>query len=130
MIEKTVYVAADGKEFESKTECLKYETASMLKGLHFYDDYKKPMFISSDNFSQFFSSVYYVQAESIEALDKLNELCDISGYATIPYKDLNTNCDDLFYYFDDDESWHSLKNDLKELKELADHFQIFYEYEY
>ena len=129
MKEKITYIAADGKEFDEKDECIEYETACMIKGLHFYDDDKKPVLVHSDNFNRF-CTVYYVQAESKEALDALNKLCEINGYDIIDYEELNTEYDDLFYWSDDDDAWHSLRNDIKELKDLAEHFQVFTEYEY
>ena len=130
MTEKVIYTAEDGKEFTNKEECLQYETEKMLKDLHFYDDNRNPIPIPVDDFDRLFKMVYYVQAESIEALDKLNELCDNYGYDPIPYEDLRANYDDLFCYSDAEEIWHSLRNDLKELKELADFFQVSLEYEY
>ena len=88
MKEKIIYIAADGKEFDEKDECIEYETACMIKGLHFYDDNKKPVLLQSDNFYRF-NTVYYVQAESKEALDALNKLCEINGYDIIDYEELN-----------------------------------------
>lgn len=130
MTEKIIYIAADGKEFDNEKDCREYENTSMLKGIHCYNGSKQPITLSINDFRSEFCSIYYVQAESKEALDHFNDISEDNGYEPIPYEDLGAEYDDLFYYSDDDDCWHSLRDEIKKLKDLADHFQVFFEYEY
>lgn len=57
MIEKTVYVADDGKEFETEAECVEYEQhsiiESVLKGITLYDSYEEKTIANFVNLKDF-----------------------------------------------------------------------------
>ena len=57
MLEKTVYVADDGKEFETEEECVEYEQhsviESVLKGITLYDEYEEKTIANFINLEDF-----------------------------------------------------------------------------
>lgn len=57
MIEKTVYVADDGKEFETEEECVEYEQhsiiESVLKSITLYDSYEEKTIANFVNLEDF-----------------------------------------------------------------------------
>ena len=119
MIEKTVYIAFDGKKFDDENECERYENKKLQdkygKYLLVYNEDGK--LLSFDNDYCLFQESAYVVCKSEEALNYLNKI----------FYDNNANCIDYegnfpvsFYYdFMTDKS-EEIAPRIKELQDEID----------
>ena len=83
MRKEIIYIAEDGKRFDSKEECEKYETYILLSedfikknNILFFDKNFKEVSIHSGDYDfleDFVNSVDYIYIEKEELIDELNE---------------------------------------------------------
>ena len=130
MIEKTVYIANDGKEFESEEDCLEYEASTefsdILNAVVFFSENGEIIPSSNDlyQFNRAFDSALFVVIPSSPKLkdervkkfsdDVMSELCGkIFPTATGVYR--WEACDEDWISFEDDsqdfvQKWNKLLN--------------------
>ena len=119
MIEKTVYVAFDGKEFEDYSECESYESKELEnkygKDLLVYDENGE--LITLDNDYWLSQSSAYIICKSEEALSYLNKIFNNNGVNDI-YCDGNFPAS--FYYDSTTDEWEEIELRIKELQDEID----------
>lgn len=119
MIEKTVYVAFDGKEFEDYSECESYESKELEnkygKDLLVYDENGE--LIALDNDYWLSQSSAYIICKSEEALSYLNKIFKNNGVNKI-YCDGNFPAS--FYYDFTTDEWEEIATRIKELQDEID----------
>lgn len=119
MIEKTIYVAFDGKEFEDYSECERYESKELQdkygKDLLVYDE--KDKLLSLDNDYRLSQDSAYVVCKSKEVLNYLNKIFNDNGTNNIDY---NGNFPASFYYNFETDEWEEIESHIKELQEEID----------
>ena len=118
MIEKTVYIAFDGKKFEDYNECERYESKELQnkygESLFVYNEDGKK--ISLDEDYRLCQDSYYITCKTKEALDYLNKIFD--GYVnTIDY---DGKFPASFYYDFTADRWKEIATHIKELQKEID----------
>ena len=118
MIEKTIYIAFDGKEFEDENECERYESKELQdkygESLFVYDKDGKKISLDEDYHLCQYSQ--YITCKTKEALDYLNKIFD--GYVnTIDY---NGKFPVSFYYDFTADRWREIAPHIKELQKEID----------
>ena len=119
MIEKTIYVAFDGKEFDDENECKRYESKKLQnkygKDLLVYN--KDGELIALDNDYWLSQSSAYVLCKSEEALNYINKTFDYNGVNNIDY---DGNFPASFYYDFNTDEWKEIEPRIKELQDEID----------
>ena len=119
MIEKTIYVAFDGKEFEDYSECERYEFKEVQdkygNDLLVYDDEGK--LISLDNDYCLCEDSAFVVCKSDEALKYLNKMFSVNSVNKIYYEG---NFPASFYYNFEIDKWEEIEHRIKELQDEID----------
>ena len=118
MIEKTVYIAFDGKKFEDYSECERYESKELQnkygESLFVYNEDGKK--ISLDEDYCLCQDSHYITCKTKEALDYLNKIFD--GYVnTIDY---DGKFPASFYYDFTADRWKEIATHIKELQKEID----------
>ena len=119
MIEKTVYIAFDGKKFENYSECERYESKELQ------DKYGKDLLVYNEDGELIpFNNDYrlsqesaYVVCKSKEALNFLNKTFGDNGVNNIDY---NGNFPASFYYDFNTDEWKEIEHRIKELQDEID----------
>ena len=119
MIEKTVYIAFDGKKFEDYNECERYESKELQnkygKDLLVYDEDGE--LILFDNDYRLSQDSAYVVCKSEEALNYLNKTFNDNRVNKIDY---NGKFPVSFYYDFMTDKWKEIKSRIKELQDEID----------
>lgn len=117
MIEKTVYIAFDGKEFDYEDDCVKYETTTELKEIG--DDLllygKNGNRIETIN-DELIDKIEYIIIKSERAYNFLAEKMDYYGYQ---YPS-NSQLPICSYYNYDEEEWCDIEDRIEDLQEELD----------
>ena len=120
MIEKTVYIAFDGKEFEDENECRKHESKELQdkygKDLLVYDNKNNELIPISDDYRLSQDSAYVI-CKSKEALNFLNKTFDDNGANNIDY---DGKFPASFYYDFTTDEWKEIEYRIKELQDEID----------
>ena len=119
MIEKTVYIAFDGKKFENYSECERYE------GKELQDKYGKDLLVYNedgelipfDNDYRLSQDSAYVVCKSEEALNYLNKTFNDNRVNKIDY---NGKFPTSFYYDFNTDEWKEIEHRIKELQKEID----------
>ena len=119
MIEKTVYIAFDGKKFDDENECERYE----IKELQ--DKYGKDLLVYNEDGELIpFNNDYrlsqdsaYVVCKSEEALNYLNKTFNDNRVNKIDY---NGKFPVSFYYDFMTDKWKEIEHRIKELQDEID----------
>ena len=119
MIEKTVYIAFDGKKFDDENECERYESKELQnkygKDLLVYDNNGKLLPFNNDyRLSQ---DSAYVVCKSEEALNYLNKTFNDNRVNKIDY---NGKFPVSFYYDFMTDKWKEIEHRIKELQKEID----------
>ena len=118
---KVVYVADDGKHFETENECIRYErlaeASKIGHKLRFFNMNFREL-LSGDPRLDFEACAYlYVQDQ--EALNFLTKMSEGDYWCDLP-----THCG-LFYYDETDEAFYDLGEKISKLKiELAEYEKL------
>ena len=119
MIEKTVYIAFDGKKFENYSECERYESKELQdkygKDLLVYNEDGE--LIALDNDYWLSQSSAYVLCKSEEALNYINKTFDYNGVNKIDY---NGKFPVSFYCDFMTGKWEEIAPRIKELQDEID----------
>ena len=119
MIEKTVYIAFDGKKFDDENECERYESKELQ------DKYGKDLLVYNEDGELIpFNNDYrlsqdsaYVVCKSEEALNYLNKTFNDNRVNKIDY---NGNFPVSFYYDFMTDKWEEIAPRIKELQDEID----------
>ena len=119
MIEKTVYIAFDGKEFEDYSKCERYESKELQ------DKYGKDLLVYNEDGELIpFNNDYrlsqdsaYVVCKSEEALNYLNKTFNDNRVNKIDY---NGKFPVSFYYDFMTDKWKEIEHRIKELQDEID----------
>ena len=119
MIEKTVYIAFDGKKFENYSECERYESKELQ------DKYGKDLLVYNedgelipfDNDYRLSQDSAYVVCKSEEALNYLNRTFNDNRVNKIDY---NGKFPVSFYYDFMTDKWKEIATHIKELQKEID----------
>ena len=119
MIEKTVYIAFDGKKFENYSECERYESKELQ------DKYGKDLLVYNedgelipfDNDYRLSQDSAYVVCKSEEALNYLNKTFNDNRVNKIDY---NGKFPVSFYYDFMTDKWKEIEHRIKELQDEID----------
>ena len=119
MIEKTVYIAFDGKKFENYSECERYESKELQ------DKYGKDLLVYNEDGELIpFNNDYrlsqdsaYVVCKSEEALNYLTKTFNDNRVNKIDY---NGKFPVSFYYDFTADKWEEIKSHIKELQDEID----------
>ena len=119
MIEKTVYIAFDGKKFENYSECERYESKELQ------DKYGKDLLVYNEDGELIpFNNDYrlsqdsaYVVCKSEEALNYLNKTFNDNRVNKIDY---NGKFPTSFYYDFNTDEWKEIATHIKELQKEID----------
>ena len=119
MIEKTIYVAFDGKEFDDENECERYESKELQ------DKYGKDLLVYNedgelipfDNDYHLSQDSSYVVCKSEEALNYLNKTFNDNRVNKIDY---NGKFPVSFYYDFMTDKWKEIATHIKELQKEID----------
>lgn len=106
---RIVYIADDGKEFDTKAECEEYEALKIFKASNIpmlSDDF---IWIEMNSFDDF-ELCEYIKVNSKEDLNILKEIYDWTGYE-VP------NSIGEFYYDHDEYCWKKIDGKIFALKE-------------
>ena len=119
MIEKTVYIAFDGKKFENYSECERYESKELQnkygKDLLVYNEDGE--LIPFNNDYRLSQDSAYVVCKSEEALNYLNKTFNDNRVNKIDY---NGNFPVSFYYDFTADKWKEIATHIKELQKEID----------
>ena len=120
MIEKTVYIAFDGKEFDDYSECERYEIKELQDKygkdyLLVYDENGE--LIALDNDYWLSQSSAYIICKSEKALNYLNKIFDYNGVNNVDY---DGKFPASFYYDFDTKKWGKIEHRIKELQDEID----------
>lgn len=119
MTEKTIYIAFDGKQFDYKDDCVKYEATTELKeigdDLLLYDkDGNRIEAINGESIDK----IEYIIIKSERAYNFLAEKIDYYGY---PYLyPFNSQLPICSYYNYDEQKWCDIKDRIEDLQEELD----------
>ena len=119
MIEKTIYIAFDGKKFENYSECERYESKELQ------DKYGKDLLVYNEDGELIpFNNDYrlsqdsaYVVCKSEEALNYLNKTFNDNRVNKIDY---NGKFPISFYYDFMTDKWKEIEHRIKELQDEID----------
>ena len=119
MIEKTVYIAFDGKKFENYSECERYESKELQ------DKYGKDLLVYNedgelipfDNDYRLSQDSAYVVCKSEEALNYLNKTFNDNRVNKIDY---NGKFPTSFYYDFTTARWKEIATHIKQLQNEID----------
>ena len=119
MIEKTVYIAFDGKKFDDENECERYESKELQ------DKYGKDLLVYNedgelipfDNDYRLSQDSAYVVCKSEEALNYLNKTFNDNRVNKIDY---NGKFPASFYYDFTAARWKEIATHIKELQKEID----------
>ena len=119
MIEKTIYIAFDGKKFENYSECERYESKELQ------DKYGKDLLVYNEDGELIpFNNDYrlsqdsaYVVCKSEEALNYLNKTFNDNRVNKIDY---NGKFPVSFYYNFMTDKWKEIEHRIKELQDKID----------
>ena len=119
MIEKTVYIAFEGKKFENYSECERYESKELQ------DKYGKDLLVYNEDDELIpFNNDYrlsqdsaYVVCKSEEALNYLNKTFNDNRVNKIDY---NGKFPVSFYYDFMTDKWKEIATHIKELQKEID----------
>ena len=119
MIEKTIYVAFDGKEFDDENECERYESKELQ------DKYGKDLLVYNedgelipfDNDYRLSQDSAYVVCKSEEALNYLNKTFNDNRVNKIDY---NGKFPVSFYCDFMTDKWKEIEHRIKELQDEID----------
>ena len=119
MIEKTIYVAFDGKEFYDENECKRYESKKLQdkygKDLLVYNEDGELIALNNDyGLSQ---SSAYIICKSEKALNYLNKIFDYNGVNNVDY---DGKFPVSFYYDFMTDKWKEIATHIKELQDEID----------
>ena len=118
MIEKTIYIAFDGKEFDDENECERYESKELQdkygESLFVYDKDGKKISLDEDYHLCQYSQ--YITCKTKEAFDYLNEIFD-NCVNTIDY---DGKFPASFYYNFETNEWEDIEHHIKELQDEID----------
>ena len=120
MIEKTVYIAFDGKEFDDYSECERYEIKELQDKygkdyLLVYDENGE--LIALDNDYWLSKGSVYVVCKFDKALNYLNKIFENNSANKIYYEG---NFPASFYYDFDTKKWGKIEHRIKELQDEID----------
>lgn len=115
-VTKIMYVAFDGTNFESETECLKYERNHeiLFKNIHLYtEDFEECDYLSFENFEHYFLDSDYIfikidDKKSLQFLKSLIAELECNFYET------NFNQAGIYIYNRDFDNWTNIENILSE----------------
>lgn len=120
MTEKTVYITFDGKEFDDKNECERYESKELQdkygKDLLVYDDENNELIPISDDYCLSQESAYAI-CKTKEALNYLNNVLKDNHCKQINY------CGKFpvsFYYDFEVDEFRELETKIKQLQDEID----------
>ena len=120
MIEKIIYVAFDGEEFEDENECRKHESKELQdkygKDLLVYDNKNNELIPISDDYRLSQDSAYVI-CKSKEALNFLNRTFNYNGTNKIYYEGKFPTS---FYYDFTTDEWKEIEPRIKELQDEID----------
>ena len=119
MIEKTVYIAFDGEEFEDYNECERYESKELQ------NKYGESLFVYNEDGELIpFNNDYrlsqdsaYVVCKSKEALNFLNKMFSVNSVNKIYYEG---KFPVSFYYDFTADKWKEIEHRIKELQDEID----------
>lgn len=119
MKEKTIYVACDGKEFESEEECQGYENEHSYSKFHesitVLDENGKEIVEWWENNPDYFYGLYFATKEAQQAFSEFFGATILPWYSNYYMESVGEKVDYVgthWVYFDDDE-WHCLEKDLE-----------------
>ena len=128
MIEKTIYVAFDGKEFDDEGDCREYELSENGKNvgddLLTYDKNGKQMFVSQADCD--YERIDYVVFKSKPAYDYFAQLmcsCSLSYPDEIEAEYSNYKCS--YYYDYEYDEWRNINNKIAELQSQIDNLSKY-----
>ena len=122
MIEKIIYIADDGAEFEDEDECLDYERAMKFgdveRDITFWDRYFRKLSIDNPDLAD---DAIYVKVDTEKAYDWFNNYLYEEGYTTLadcitPRPKLTG----LYFYDSNNEVWKQLEGELDSLYWIAE----------
>ena len=117
MIEKIIYIADDGAEFEDEDECLDYERAmkfdSIEKDITFWDEHFRKLSIDNPELAD---DAFYVKVDTEKAYDWFNNYLYEEGFTTLadcitPRPKLTG----LYFYDSKNDVWKQLEGELDTL---------------
>ena len=102
MIEKIVYIANDGTQFDKESDCLNYEFKQTIENftVKIWDEDKNPL-----DFNNYLSleKIWYIKIEHPEQAKILDELHEQAGLYTPFNGDYKRNLIGLWWYSDNEE---------------------------
>jgi len=122
MIEKIIYVADDGTEFEDEDECFDYERAikfgDVEKDITFWDRYFRKLNIENPDLAD---DAVYVKVDTEKAYDWFNNYLREEEYITLadcvtPRPKLTG----LYFYDTNNDVWKQLEGEFYELYWIAE----------
>ena len=118
MIEKTVYVADDGKEFETEAECVEYEQhsiiESVLKGIILYDSYEEKTITNFVSLKDFYEKYENSRFSFLIIKDCVNE-DNLLEFENIFYYHFGTHIPQhtgVYCWDNDAEEWITFEEDM------------------
>lgn len=108
MIEKTIYVADDGQEFDCEEDCLEYEfSLKDCSGIILADlDYERIPF----NYNTELGNIAYIVIKNKESAILFQENCDRQGFVS-PWDSYHIEpCAGAYFWDDDNFSWISYED--------------------
>lgn len=128
MIQKTIYVAFDGKEFDDEYGCREYELSENGKNvgndLLTYDKNGKQMFVSQADCD--YERIDYVVFKSKPAYDYFAQLmrsCSLSCPNKTETEYSNYKCSYYYDYIHDE--WRNINNKIAELQSQIDNLSKY-----
>lgn len=121
MIEKTIYIANDGTQFDDEDECIKHElnenVADIVANneLLIFGSNNKMIHINDLNFYKEFEKACYIVIKTERAYNYLSDFCAYYGF-DCPYIS-NDNYKRSYYYDFDNYDWDEIKDRVSELKQ-------------
>lgn len=105
MIEKTIYIAEDGTEFDDDFDCKKYELELQGKGLNIIclDRDKDPIKLGDTG------DVFYVNLPTQRCVEYFNKIAEYYGYPTI-------ETIGEWFYDESQEEWSSIYAEIEYLQ--------------
>lgn len=122
MIEKILYIADDGAEFEDEDECLTYEKTlgfdHIKDEIAFWNKYFKKLTIDEEDLSD---KAFYVKIDSEKAYNWFNNLLWTEGYETmdkcVSHRSKLTG---LYFYDSYRDVWKQLEGELNDLYHIME----------
>ena len=131
MKEVRFWEAKDGERFDNEYDCQEHENkvrfAELLEIVPCYNDIFARMTGEDEDSDE--SDIYYILIPDKITTgfdDALRELNEYFFEGQLPYDKAKSH-NDLLYWDEDSDSWRVWSGDHKELRRLADRFQLFEE---